>query len=129
MSCNLIIYFYKRISFCIHYKVYIFTCKQYTLCKVIHAGVIVISCIWYKYAELCFISIQVCGMSTILAGGTWALAPIITSLSSTLSEFIPYVVYVGLGVLGAVIWFVAIKWLMNWTRAKVLGTFSSRRRR
>ena len=68
-------------------------------------------------------------MSTILAGGTWALAPIITSLSSTLSEFIPYVVYVGLGVLGAVIGFVAIKWLMNWTRAKVLWTFSSRRRR
>ena len=65
----------------------------------------------------------------ILSGGTAALQPIITSLSSTLTEFIPYVVYVGLGVLGAVIWFVAIKWLMNWTRAKVLGTFSSRRRR
>ena len=65
----------------------------------------------------------------ILSQGTGALAPIITSLSSTLTEFIPYVVYVGLGVLGAVIWFVAIKWLMNWTRAKVLGTFSSWKRR
>ena len=65
----------------------------------------------------------------ILTNGTGALAPIITSLSSTLTEFIPYVVYVGLGVLGAVIWFVAIKWLMNWTRAKVLGTFSSWKRR
>ena len=39
----------------------------------------------------------------ILTNGTGALAPIITSLSSTLTEFIPYVVYVGLGVLGAVI--------------------------
>jgi len=39
----------------------------------------------------------------ILSGGTASLEPIITSLSSTLTEFIPYVVYVGLGVLGAVI--------------------------
>lgn len=65
----------------------------------------------------------------ILSGGTASLEPIMTSLSETLTEFIPYVVYVGLWVLGAVIWFVAIKWLMNWTRAKVLGTFSSGRRR
>ena len=49
----------------------------------------------------------------ILSWGTTALEPIITSLSSTLTEFIPYVVYVGLGVLGAVIGFVAIKWLSN----------------
>ena len=68
-------------------------------------------------------------MDTILAGGTWALAPIMTSLSGVMTEFIPYVVYIGLGVLGAVIWFTAIRWLMNWTRAKVLGTFSSGRRR
>lgn len=65
----------------------------------------------------------------ILSGWTTALEPIITSLGSTLTEFIPYVVYVWLGVLGAVIWFVAIKWLMNWTRAKVLWTFSSGKRR
>lgn len=68
-------------------------------------------------------------MTPILSNGTWDLAPIITSLGNTLSEFIPYVVYVWLGVLGAVIGFVAIKWLMNWTRAKVLWTFSSGRRR
>ena len=68
-------------------------------------------------------------MSPILSGWTTQLEPIISSLSSTLTEFIPYVVYVGLGILGAVIWFVAIKWLMNWTRAKVLGTFSSGKRR
>lgn len=65
----------------------------------------------------------------VLSGGTTALQPIITSLGDTLTEFIPYVVYVWLGVLGAVIWFVAIKWLMNWTRAKVLWTFSSGKRR
>lgn len=65
----------------------------------------------------------------ILSWWTASLQPIITSLGDTLTEFIPYVVYVGLGVLGAVIGFVAIKWLMNWTRAKVLGTFSSWKRR
>lgn len=65
----------------------------------------------------------------LLSWGTASLQPIITSLTSTITEFIPYVVYIGLGVLGAVIGFVAIKWLMNWTRAKVLWTFSSGRRR
>ena len=65
----------------------------------------------------------------ILSWWTTALEPIVTSLSTTITEFIPYVVYVGLGVLGAIIWFVAIKWLMNWTRAKVLWTFSGGKRR
>lgn len=68
-------------------------------------------------------------MEPILSGWTTALKPIIDSLSATLTEFIPYVVYVGLWVLGAIIWFVAIKWLMNWTRAKVLWTFSGGKRR
>jgi len=68
-------------------------------------------------------------METILSGGTSSLEPIITSLSSVMTEFIPYVVYIGLWVLGAVIGFTAIRWLMNWTRAKVLGTFSSGKRR
>lgn len=68
-------------------------------------------------------------MTPILSGGTTAFDEIIGSLESTMAEFIPYVVYVWLGVLGAVIWFVAIKWLMNWTRAKVLWTFSSWKRR
>lgn len=72
---------------------------------------------------------RLCNMTPILSGGTTALEPIMTSLESTLTEFIPYVVYIGLGVLGAIIWFTAIRWLMNWTRAKVLGTFSSWRRR
>lgn len=87
---------------------------------------------YYQYIYLVFfLFFYFCvDMNTpILSGGTQAFDGIITSLNTTLSEFIPYVVYVGLGVLGAVLWFVAIKWLMNWTRAKVLGTFSSRRRR
>ena len=67
--------------------------------------------------------------TTILSGGTTALSPIIESLGDVMTEFIPYVVYIWLWVLGAVIGFTAIRWLMNWTRAKVLGTFSSGRRR
>lgn len=72
---------------------------------------------------------MVWSMDPILAQWTGALAPLITSLSGVMTEFIPYVVYIGLGVLGAVIGFTAIRWLMNWTRAKVLWTFSSWRRR
>lgn len=65
----------------------------------------------------------------LLSWWTASLQPILTSLTTTINEFIPYVVFIGLGVLGAVIGFVAIKWLMNWTRAKVLWTFSSGKRR
>ena len=58
----------------------------------------------YKKAGLlAFYFFFVLLMTTILSGGTTALEPIITSLGSVMSEFIPYVVYIGLGVLGAVI--------------------------
>ena len=65
----------------------------------------------------------------LVSGGTAALEPVLTWLQSAITEFIPYLVYVGLGIITATIGFVAIKWLMNWTSAKVRGTFSSWRRR
>ena len=78
--------------------------------------------IWYYFIYSCVVVM-------ILSWGTQEFDGIITSLETTMSEFIPYVVYVGLWVLGAIIWFVAVKWLMNWVRAKVLWTFSWGRRR
>lgn len=68
---------------------------------------------------------------------SWTLLPwwittldwLISSLKSVLYEFIPYLVYIGLGVLGAIIWFIAIKRLINRIRVKVLWTFSGGRRR
>ena len=52
-----------------------------------------------------------------------SLSPVIEWLTSTINEFIPLVVYIWLGVLGAVIWFVAIKWLINRLRSKTLSPF------
>lgn len=60
---------------------------------------------------------------------TWTFSWIITSLWTTVSEFIPYVVYLWVWILGALIWFVAVKRLMNRIRRKVLWTFSNWRRR
>ena len=57
------------------------------------------------------------------------LGDVITGVQSVLTEFIPYLVYIALGVLVATLWFVAIKWLMNWTSRRVTGVFSSRRKR
>lgn len=62
-------------------------------------------------------------MDTILSWGTTALQPIITSLETTMAEFVPYVVYVWLWIIGATLGFVAIRWLVNWVRAKVFGAF------
>lgn len=57
------------------------------------------------------------------------LADVITSLGSTVESFLPLLVQVGIGIITATIAFVAVRWLMNWTQAKVRGTFSSWRRR
>ena len=48
---------------------------------------------------------------------------VIWNLWLTISEFIPYVVYIWLWVLGVLIWFVAIKWFINWIRRKILSPF------
>lgn len=53
----------------------------------------------------------------------WQLSPVITWLSSAVVEIIPYIVYIWLWVLGAILWFVAIKLLINWIRSKVLSPF------
>ena len=66
---------------------------------------------------------------TILSGGTAQLEPVITWVSSIMTEFIPYVVYVAIAVLIATLGFVAVKWLMNWMSRRVTWTFSSRRKR
>lgn len=68
---------------------------------------------------------------------SWSLLPwgesdlswIISWLSDTINEFIPYLVYLGLWIITALIWFVAIRWLINRTSSKVRWTFSSWRRR
>lgn len=65
---------------------------------------------------------------TILSGGITKLTPVLTWIQSVMTEFIPYLVYIGLGVLVATLGFVAIKWLMSWTSRRVTGVFSSRRR-
>lgn len=53
----------------------------------------------------------------------WTFEPVISWLTNSMNEFIPYVAYIGLWILSVIIWFVAIKWLINRVRAKVLGTF------
>lgn len=58
-------------------------------------------------------------VSWILASLWW----IILSLSSVISEFIPYVIYIWIWILSAIIWFVAIKWLINWIRRKTYWSF------
>lgn len=66
---------------------------------------------------------------TILSGGTSQLEPVLTGIQSVMTEFIPYLIYLSLGVLIATLGFVAIKWLMSWTSKRVTGVFSSRRKR
>lgn len=60
---------------------------------------------------------------TLLPNGTADLDQVIDWLEWVMSEFIPYVAYVGLWIIVAVLWFVAIRWLVNWVRSKVFSAF------
>lgn len=66
---------------------------------------------------------------TILSGWTANLEPVLTGVQSVMTEFIPYLIYIAIGVLIVTLGFVAIKWLMNWMSRRVTWVFSSRRRR
>ena len=68
-------------------------------------------------------------IGTILSGWTTQLTPVITGVKTIMVEFIPYVIYVAIGVLLATLGFIAVKWLMNWMSRRVTWTFSSRRKR
>ena len=61
--------------------------------------------------------------TTYLSGGTAALEPALDGLKAVMAEFIPYVAYIGLWIIVAVLGFVAIRWLVNWVRAKVFSSF------
>jgi len=69
--------------------------------------------------------------SSWILNSTWQayLGNVISWISSIVSEFIPYMIYIALAVLVATLWFVAVKWLMNYTSRKVTGLFSSRRKK
>lgn len=58
-----------------------------------------------------------------------SLSPVINWLSESINEFIPYVVYVWLWVLGVLIWFFAIKRLMNRVKRQSFWVFKSRKRK
>lgn len=58
-----------------------------------------------------------------------SLEPVVEWLGSAIDEFIPYVVYVWLGVISIIIWFVAIKWLINRIRRNSLFVFSRKKKK
>lgn len=55
---------------------------------------------------------------------SWYFSPVVSWLLTSINEFIPYVVYVSLGILWVLIWFVAIRWLILWIRSKVFNSFN-----
>lgn len=49
-------------------------------------------------------------------------------LRGTIYEIIPYVIYIWIWVLLAILWFYAIRWLVNWMWWKINSYFSSKKR-
>lgn len=68
---------------------------------------------------------------------SWTLLPwwegdlswIISWLNSVIDEFLPYLVYIWLGLITSTIWFIAVRWLVGRTSSKVRWTFSSWKRK
>lgn len=57
----------------------------------------------------------------------WNFTPVITWVKDTTFQLIPLVVYIWIGVLLVVIWFYAIRWLLNRLNWKINWYFSSKR--
>lgn len=57
------------------------------------------------------------------------LSWIISWLNSVIDEFLPYLVYIWLGLITSTIWFIAVRWLIGRTSSKVRWTFSSWKRK
>lgn len=68
--------------------------------------------------------------STWILNASWQayLWNVLTSIQSVVSEFIPYMVYLALWVLVVTLWFVAVKWLLNYVSRKTTSIFKSKRR-
>ena len=75
---------------------------------------------WNQNCEVLYNSDKMC---------TETFTPVITWLWDSINEFIPYVVYVGLGILWALIWFFAIRRLINRVRRQTFWVFKSKRRK
>lgn len=56
-----------------------------------------------------------------------ALTPAIDSLKGTVYQIIPFVVYISIWLLLSIIWFYAIRWLVNWLWIKINSVFKSKR--
>lgn len=53
--------------------------------------------------------------------------PVIDWISDVTIEFIPYVVYIWIWTLLVTLWFIAVKWLVNWLVRKITVIFKSKR--
>lgn len=53
--------------------------------------------------------------------------PVIDWISDVTTEFIPYVVYIWIWTLLVILWFIAVKWLVNWLVRKITVIFKSKR--
>lgn len=60
---------------------------------------------------------------TLLPNGKDDLTPILNWFKGTMLEFIPYIAYIWLWIIVATLWFIAIRWLVNWVRAKIFDSF------
>lgn len=56
-----------------------------------------------------------------------SISPVIDWISDVTTEFIPYVVYIWIWTLLVTLWFIAVKWLVNWLVRKITVIFKSKR--
>ena len=93
---------------------------------------------WFVYYSLSPISYSSSGWSsgwsssssTPLLNSTWQayLWNVLSWIQSVVSEFVPYMIYIALWILVVTLWFIAVKWLMNYAWNKVTSIFKSKRR-
>ena len=73
---------------------------------------------WWRNCSVSYNSDKLCYDS---------FSPAVSWLKDTINEIIPYIVFISIWLLLATIWYVAVRWLVNWLWKKIKSVFSSKR--
>lgn len=65
-------------------------------------------------------------MTPILSWWTAAFTPIVDKLGDIATEFIPYLVYIAIAVLGVALTFRVVKWILGYLKGGAMGSIRGR---
>lgn len=64
--------------------------------------------------------------TAIIASGTTAFSPIVDKLGDIATEFVPYLIYIAIAVLGVALTFRVVKWILGYLKGGAMNSVKGR---